>query len=779
MMGPPVQWITSTSWLDEKQFMLVGVEFLVVVISGLFVAMFIMNFTRTSSHGGVRRSILNVLDGVSTDMAVYALGAMTAVAAGVGNNPLFPVWALVIVSFHSGVVYSCGFMLLCRAEMVRLLQSMAFPLSSSRSGSPLKVQLWLIWGLLMLRYLYRLVASFKASMSRWSGFSSFFVPDYMRPDHYRSNLRPEMCNPSTMQGYTYLVYGESKQRAGLVKPQYIRHLNMVNSNSLITMDKIWQCNGRLLSRSSSRGDNLKDMCLAFALSGLLNCSAVDEPLQSDCVTVTRGLVRSKILARNADRAFAILEMEIAFLNEKLHTLYPMVYCHGLLSLSLNILRSLVTFGAACWLAVDIARAYTPAEGGAMDNRIHGVNVDIIITWVLMLFMVLKEIWEMVRYLLSDWTKLLLVCKYVQWAGKGSAVERLIQRCLGRRRCDVGGRWHGVFDQYEFLRSLDYDPTSWNRMHRMTLGLLPEKEHGAKLSGAINVPACTKAAVMRALRSMNLEGGDQLPNEIPALAAAAGLMERFGWACQLPSCSQVILVWHIATSLCEIELAEDRGGVDLGRKIPPGFLSSASSCLTGLCRSRQPFLVKESAMDGHLRTDYLVANSLSRYCAYLLISQPGLLPDSLLLPNLIFAAAVRDARQILKRDGDSSLRTRYKQLTQEAEQGILDDDTLKQSGNTVRQGAFLAWNLILIGNRQLRWKILADVWAALIVHIAPTPNPDAHIERLQSGGEFITFIWALLTHLGIQYSGLWSREEATPTAAGAHRSAPQHGADKAP
>uniref|UniRef100_A0A0E0J4D3 DUF4220 domain-containing protein n=1 Tax=Oryza nivara TaxID=4536 RepID=A0A0E0J4D3_ORYNI len=775
MMGP-VQWITSL--LNEKQFTLVGVELLVVVISGLFVAMFIMNFTRNSSHGGVRRSILNVLDGVSNDMVAYVLGAMTA--AGVGNNPLFPVWALVIVSFYSGVVYTCGFMELCRAEMVRLLQSISFPLSSSRStGSPLKVQLWLIWGLLMLRYLYRLVASFKASRSRWSGFSSSFVPDYMRPDHYRSNLRPEMCNPSTMQGYTYLVYGESKQGSGLVRPQYIRHLNMVNSSLLITLDKIWQCNnGRLLSRSSSRGDNLKDLCLAFALSGLLNCSAVDEPLHSDCVTVTRGLVRSKILARDADRAFAILEMEIAFLNEKLHTLYPMVYCHGLLSLSLNILRSLVTFGAACWLAVDIARAYTPAKGGAMDNRIHGVNVDIIITCVLMLFMILKEIWEMFRYLLSDWTKLLLVCKYVQWADKNSLVEKLIQRCLGRRRCDVGGRWHGVFDQYEFLRSLDYDPTSWNRMHLITLGLLPAKEHGAKLSAAINVPGCTKAAVVRALRSMNLEGGGQLPNEIPALANAAGLMDRFGWACQLPSCSQVILVWHIATSLCEIELAEDRGGVDLGRKIPPGFLSSASSCLTGICRSRQPFLVNESAMDGHLKTDYLVANSLSRYCAYLLISQPGLLPDSLLLPNLIFAAAVRDARQILKRDGDSSLHTRYKQLTQEAEQGILDDDTLRQSGNTVRMGAFLAWNLNLIGNRQLRWKILAEVWAALIIHIAATPNSEAHMERLKSGGEFITFIWALLTHLGIENSGLWSREEATPTVAGAHQSAPQHGTDKA-
>ncbi|KAF7076522.1 hypothetical protein CFC21_081158 [Triticum aestivum] len=48
----------------------------------------------------------------------------------------------------------------------------------------------------------------------------------------------------------------------------------------------------------------------------------------------------------------------------------------------------------------------------------------------------------------------------------------------------------------------------------------------------------------------------------------------------------------------------------------------------------------------------------------------------------------------------------------------------------------------------RWKVMADFWAEMILYVAPSDNVNEHIEQLARGGEFITHLWALLSHAGI-------------------------------
>ena len=64
------------------------------------------------------------------------------------------------------------------------------------------------------------------------------------------------------------------------------------------------------------------------------------------------------------------------------------------------------------------------------------------------------------------------------------------------------------------------------------------------------------------------------------------------------------------------------------------------------------------------------------------------------------------------------------------------------------------------NQESRWEILAEVWARLLVHIAPSSNAEAHAKYLDCVLEFITQIWALFTHCGIEKSELW-QEDAAP------------------
>ncbi|CAO2145140.1 unnamed protein product [Urochloa humidicola] len=72
---------------------------------------------------------------------------------------------------------------------------------------------------------------------------------------------------------------------------------------------------------------------------------------------------------------------------------------------------------------------------------------------------------------------------------------------------------------------------------------------------------------------------------------------------------------------------------------------------------------------------------------------------------------------------------------------------------VAQGAQLARKLIEnIEDPSLRWKVLSDFWAEMMLYVSPSDDARAHLEALAKGGEFITHLWALLTHAGVLNRG---------------------------
>jgi hypothetical protein len=69
-----------------------------------------------------------------------------------------------------------------------------------------------------------------------------------------------------------------------------------------------------------------------------------------------------------------------------------------------------------------------------------------------------------------------------------------------------------------------------------------------------------------------------------------------------------------------------------------------------------------------------------------------------------------------------------------------------------QGAQLARQIEDILEPTLRWKVLCDFWAELMLYVSPSDDDRAHLEALAKGGEFITHLWALLTHAGVLKRG---------------------------
>jgi len=180
-------------------------------------------------------------------------------------------------------------------------------------------------------------------------------------------------------------------------------------------------------------------------------------------------------------------------------------------------------------------------------------------------------------------------------------------------------------------------------------------------------------------------------------------------------TDTMLIWHIATNYCE----------------------------TG------PTPAAEISSHGKLRHYREVATTLSRYSAYLMASVPGLLPGNPADTSFTFDKVMQEATVDLYQGQEEGI----------CERAIANRDMLTEALNRSRpsdqedhndtiffRGLKLGKELEnRIDNEEIRWKVLAEFWAEIILYVAPSDNVRGHVERLANGGEFITHIWALLSH----------------------------------
>ncbi|KAJ3709187.1 hypothetical protein LUZ61_012892 [Rhynchospora tenuis] len=147
-------------------------------------------------------------------------------------------------------------------------------------------------------------------------------------------------------------------------------------------------------------------------------------------------------------------------------------------------------------------------------------------------------------------------------------------------------------------------------------------------------------------------------------------------------------------------------------------------------------VKDGGNTESIQPHYLVASQLSKYCAYLMVFLPDMLPDSIFSVKLFFREILSETKQF---DGAHSLEDKYNLMMQNVGghgNGVID------------MGVRLGRYLMEIPDDVCRWKIMAEFWSEFIIFLAPWGKVREHMRMLESGGEFITHLWALLYHAGI-------------------------------
>ncbi|XBI12857.1 hypothetical protein VPH35_139667 [Triticum aestivum] len=131
--------------------------------------------------------------------------------------------------------------------------------------------------------------------------------------------------------------------------------------------------------------------------------------------------------------------------------------------------------------------------------------------------------------------------------------------------------------------------------------------------------------------------------------------------------------------------------------------------------------------------------------------PELLPDDDAWSNDMYKAAKKDAERVLsgyvtKPTPELQYRHLVELLGARSKHEVLKDGA--------KLGEQLAESML---GEEVGWEALAEFWCKMPMYIAPSDNLDGHAEAIARGGELVTLLWALLTHLGVV-----SRPEATST-----------------
>ncbi|CAL5028917.1 unnamed protein product [Urochloa decumbens] len=494
---------------------------------------------------------------------------------------------------------------------------------------------------------------------------------------------------------------------------------------VVTVGKIWKLAD---TDPLLHGDpRLKRLCLSLALYKLLRRRLEGFPITdaeaSNCHDlVFEGLWKEEEEDANATALIQVFNDEVQFLCEYYHSVHPVVLASPFFFVHNYIVFPIIVW-ALCFLVLilcsngDVRYAL---ESFRTDNYVMSghvlkmarcilgkavgkstpflfCSVDISTTILLILTFAYEEVWDLVVFLLSNWFMVSLLCSHTsgpEWRTH-PLLKRIIPSLVSVRNTMNSHCSNVSVKQFSVL---------WFSLPLLPLPL-----------PTVAVPDQAKKLVVARLATV----GHAAPLRNSMSSVLRSDEDRgLSWACEGDGVAEVILTWHIATSLLEAGCPRQKHAQpELGR---------------------------------------IAATALSGYCAYLLAYRPGLLPDDKDGSESLYNEMKKELVEEMGWWGyySSGKADRRWKLMEIARRRRVQDGT---TTTVISKGARLGKALIdrcKDGTPESVWKLLGDLWTEVVVYAAaaaPTSvelHMQAHKEALAEGGEFITMLWAMATHTGI-------------------------------
>ncbi|CAD6268811.1 unnamed protein product [Miscanthus lutarioriparius] len=667
-----------------------SVELWVLLTTLLLVVRFLIDF-KGPWFGNPRRTIVVlILETLNQNMVIYTMGLMQLSGARKVND-YFQVWAVLLVTLQYSVKIGRPY---TRSKQVPLLDLM----SSFWSANLLRVQtfyllrfpLWTIWSLNAVRIIVLFTSTGKGETNNQE--SMRLVTDYMSYedtlststststlDEQEQNKKSAM----TMSGYKYLVYGEHRvlkevqegskregkrtlsscfrKRRQQVKSESSSSYKIelkpdgVHKEQLVTIETIWKDdNGSGLLGAGDAAGHRRDLCLSFALYKLLRRGFYDLPIHEHekgrevGKKKMRRLVFDYVLwdtdtgRLNTERAFRITVEELSFLRDLFYSKHATVFAGGLWVPLRSLLLSLCLATATGYIAYP-AR-YIPERMDPADrNRItHGV----FITRLMIGIIVLKEMLEIVLYLWSRWAKVLMLCMYAQLQHRRPVVEaamrwfvlcvRAFSSCL-------------LWLCRRFCFCCKAKQTTTVRQQN----LLVEVHGTAGLDDHIKVATLNQIRV----RCLDDSGGEGIAihsyfSNAFGSSKSNTSQQKVVWPRDLKEVdTHIILVWHIATSLCEIYCLNEVKRLQAAGRRPQPFLRRPRTRRPKGPSAAAPPAQQHDDDDGSSESawseHYSTAVTLSNYCVYLV--SKALVPDNRLVARKVLGEVIREIDYVVGGD----------------------------------------------------------------------------------------------------------------------------------
>nr|XP_043631476.1 uncharacterized protein LOC122602927 [Erigeron canadensis] len=387
----------------------------------------------------------------------------------------------------------------------------------------------------------------------------------------------------------------------------------------------------------------------------------------------------------SDDAFRVVEIELGFAFDMLYTKANVVYTFTGLRLRLLSIIFL--------LMVPVGFYYVR---GVDDYHF----MDIVITYLLIGTAIFMEIIAVYTMLRSDWTDL--------WLSQWNLTRKILIFPFFKKVTKK--RWSGSIAQFDLISvALEEKPASFLKIQK-AVGIDDIRvKHRYKTYSKVSDDL--KELIYCQFREFMVLNSDPkaLCTHKGSFSLRKNECDALLWSITKVEFDQSILIWHIATTLCFLEV-DNQDGADIG-----------------VCRTE--------------------SKHISDYLLYLLVSYPLMLPRG--IGMIRYRDTCAEAKRFFNKKGLITEKV-------EACRKLLEVDCMDilpsiVKGDRCKSVLFDGCRLALTLKKMKReriWRVTSQVWIEILAYAATHCSGFFHEQQLRKGGEFLTHVWLLMAHLGI-------------------------------
>ncbi|XP_048564844.1 uncharacterized protein LOC125545040 [Triticum urartu] len=407
----------------------------------------------------------------------------------------------------------------------------------------------------------------------------------------------------------------------------------------------------------------------------------------------RTMSQATFLRLMPEQAYKIIEIELSLMYDTLHSKAAVMHtCYGRLFRCVT----LVSTTTACVFFNVLHKG----RRGSYDG------IDVLITNLLFGGALCLEVSAIGMMLVSYWTYAAL---------KGSichSLSHLILRCIKYFRPESRAKWSNLMAQHNLISFCLHDkPTLITKI----LTLLGLKGHWDSwlYIWHIDVSSELKISVFRELKDKALsivdtESYRKFSNHRGQWALQCkGYYKELGWSVEAEF-DESILLWHIATDLC--------------------------------------FYSDDDNDDAKLTEYVSISRAVSNYMLFLLVARPFMLTAG--IGQIRFGDTCAEAKNFFGREAARPDERAAARMVLEVNAEIAPRDVKGDRSKSVLFDACRLAKSLLELPPGKKWRLIRVVWVEMLCYAASKCRSNFHAKQLSNGGELLTVVWFLMTHLGM-------------------------------